>query len=197
MSSLREDALTLWHVYEYEIQNSSDALCLPAAGRPDALCVFGKGNGKGASLIQPALGRDVTAVTPGNSPRKAKAQANAGLAPALVTAVESLKDTREIAWRDAHARIFDGENDLCVVLRNGNINRPSGWGVFDGIVYKVGEHPLKHPDISGKMALIGYVAGQAYPLILSSGLKEVACLPDKACHVDLFTGELSDARLRS
>ena len=59
-----------------------------------------EGDGKGASLIQGARGRDVTAMGPGNGPGQAKTQSDAGLGPALIASVESLKNAGKIARRN-------------------------------------------------------------------------------------------------
>lgn len=75
-----------------------------------------KGDGKNAPLVKGTRNGDVSTVGSYDGPRQAESQTDARIRSALITSVESIKNTGEIIWRYANAGIFDSDNDLFSVI---------------------------------------------------------------------------------
>ena len=82
-----------------------------------AFCVLWKGDCKGTSLMECACDRDITAMGPGNGPGQTETQSDACLGPALIAPVESLKNAGKIIRRYSASRVFDRDDNLCIILR--------------------------------------------------------------------------------
>ena len=91
---------------------------------------------------------DRTAVRGDDSADQTQSESKSALSPALIAAIETLPDVRQIVRRDPDTGIRNSKAHDRAITAGTHRNAATCGRVFDGIVGEIGEHLTQAPGIS-------------------------------------------------
>ena len=137
-------------------------------------------------MIQTALNLNRAVHGFGISLNQAEPQPHTALGAAAVAAVKALKDVGQVAFGNAHPRVFEIDADLSVSRCSGNGNRSVCGGVFYGVFQQIHYDALHLFPITLKFQRFRQVGFQMDFFLINYGAKKLTGLTDKGDQLKFF-----------